>query len=306
MIGILVVNKKALTKDQYLLRNFSKITHKKWELYVVTRVIHLLNDENIEYVCQQYINPPDNSKYYLADLCFPSLKLYLEINEGQHAATEHAMNDKIRQREILDATEWEQKTIKVYQDDKSGGIKDRPLSEVDKEIDDFLDYLKCKKNKIERASGKKLFWNYEDKFSPDAHIKKGYIDVSDNVVFLYHKDALKLFGYTGSHYQRAYWMIKGKDQAVWFPKLYNNNQWRNKLSDDYEEIVQQRYVNGKLEDWPLPGKENRIIFAHYKNILGQTVYKFYGEYKVNWDKTTSDTHVFSRVTSRIDITKYKK
>ena len=47
-----------ITKDEYLLRNFSKISHKKWELYIVTRVLHLLDDPNVEYVCQQYINHP--------------------------------------------------------------------------------------------------------------------------------------------------------------------------------------------------------------------------------------------------------
>ena len=41
-----------LTKDEYLLKNFSKIKHKKWELFVITRILHLLDDTNIEYVCQ--------------------------------------------------------------------------------------------------------------------------------------------------------------------------------------------------------------------------------------------------------------
>ena len=44
-----------LTKDEYLLKNFSKIKHKKWELFVITRILHLLDDPDIEYVCQQYI-----------------------------------------------------------------------------------------------------------------------------------------------------------------------------------------------------------------------------------------------------------
>jgi len=300
------MSKRGITKDQYLLRNFSKITHKKWELYVITRVLHLLNDKNIEYVCQQYINPTNSSKYYLADLCFPTLKLYLEINEGQHATEEHTINDKIRQREILDATDWEQKSIRVYKVDKFGNLTDRSLDDVDKDIDNFLKYLKCKKTKIEEENGEALHWNYEKKYLPDQYIEKGFIDVSDNAVFLYHRDALRLFGYSGSHYQRAYWMIKGHKQAVWFPKLYDNNPWKNSLSKDNEEIVQQKFVNGLLEDVILPGDENRIIFAHYKNILGQTVYKFYGEYQVDWDKTVPNKHVFKRVTSRLDLLKYQK
>jgi len=44
-----------ITKDEYILRNFSKIQHKKWELYVITRIIHLLNDPELEFVCQQLV-----------------------------------------------------------------------------------------------------------------------------------------------------------------------------------------------------------------------------------------------------------
>ncbi len=300
------MTKNSLTKDQYLIRNFSKINHKGWELYVVTRVLHLLADDDIEYVCQQYINPPNNSKYYLADLCFPSLKLYLEINEIQHDSKKHKEDDKIRQREILDATEWEQWTIDVYTKDSSG-IKDKPLKDVDNEIDDFLNYVKTKKLEIETKSGEKLTWNYEDKFEPYVHIKKGYIDATDNVVFRYHKQALELFGYKGSHYQRSYWRIRNHNQAVWFPKLYDRKPWKNSLSRDNKEIIQQKIVNGILEDVPLPNKENRIVFAHYKNILGQTVYKFYGEYEVDWEKTKPNTHVFRRLEPpRLYLKKYQQ
>ena len=45
-----------------------KISGKRWELYVITRVIHLLNDPDIEYVCQQYINPPKNKDYYFYNI----------------------------------------------------------------------------------------------------------------------------------------------------------------------------------------------------------------------------------------------
>ena len=60
----------AFSKETYVTRNFQKISGKRWELYVITRVIHSLNDPDIEYVCQQYINPPKNNEYYLADLHF--------------------------------------------------------------------------------------------------------------------------------------------------------------------------------------------------------------------------------------------
>ena len=46
---------KIISKDDYLLRNISKIKHKKWELYIITRILHSLNDSEIEYTCQQFV-----------------------------------------------------------------------------------------------------------------------------------------------------------------------------------------------------------------------------------------------------------
>ena len=105
--------KTNISKDNYILRNFSKIKHKKWELYVITRIIHFLNDSDIEFVCQQLIKTRDG-KRYLADLCFPSLKLYYEIDEAQHGSDQHKIKDEHRQREIVDATNFIEKRICVF------------------------------------------------------------------------------------------------------------------------------------------------------------------------------------------------
>jgi len=97
------------SKDQYVLRNFSKIQHKQWELYIITRIVHNLNDPEIEFVCQQLIKTSDG-KRYLADLCFPSLKLYYEIDEAHHSSKQNKLKDEHRQREIIDATDFDWNT----------------------------------------------------------------------------------------------------------------------------------------------------------------------------------------------------
>jgi len=298
------MSKKLFTKDEYLLRNFSKITHKKWELYVITRVIHLLDDNDLEYVCQQYINPPNSPKYYLADLCFPTLQIYLEVNEQQHSAKEHSINDQIRQREILDATNWEQKNIDVYIELSNGEKIDKPLDKINKEIDNFIKFVKSRKSKKEKEIGKKLKWNFEEKYSPETYINKGYIDVAENTVFLYQLDALKLFGFKGKGYQKGYWELKGHDSAVWFPRLYQSGEWHNTLSKDSNEIVQKRIINGVLKPHHLPKHDRRIVFGRYKNILGQTVYKFYGMFRVDWERTDELIQVFLREETKLDLNKY--
>jgi very-short-patch-repair endonuclease len=280
-----------LTKDEYLLRNFSKIKHKKWELFVITRILHLLDDPNIEYVCQQYVKVKGN-KHYLTDLCFPSLKLYYEIDEGQHGEEKHLDNDKIRQREILEATDWVEKRVRVF--DSNDRKLGRNLDEVIREVDKFIEYVKERKRKFEKSSGKKIAWDYENKFNPSKYLDSGSIDVKDNVVLLNHRDCLKLFGYeSDGHFQQAWWdkATKNLNQAVWFPKLYPNKEWNNSLSSDSLTITEQKKINGKVVKIGLPKEtrlRDRIVFAHYKNIFGQTVYKFYGIYKT--DKSASNEY----------------
>ena len=131
------------SKDQYVLRNFSKIQHKQWELYIITRIVHNLNDPEIEFVCQQLIKTSDG-KRYLADLCFPSLKLYYEIDEAHHSSDKNKLKDEHRQREIIDATDFEEHRIKIF--DKNN--KDRNISQINNEVDQFINFIKKRKKSL--------------------------------------------------------------------------------------------------------------------------------------------------------------
>ena len=142
------------TKDEYILRNFSKIQHKKWELYIITRIIHFLNDPEIEFVCQQFIKTK-RGKRYLADLCFPSLKLYYEIDEAHHKSYQNKTKDEDRQKEIIDATDFEEHRIKVF---------DKNIREIDSKVDEFVDIIKKRKKQFV-SKGNFTAWNYEKKFS---------------------------------------------------------------------------------------------------------------------------------------------
>ena len=159
---------------------------------------------------------------------------------------------------------------------------------------------KRKKSLIE--NGKFIAWNYENKFNPKIHIKRGYLDVEDNVVFLKHKDALKCFGYTGGDYQRATWLIKGTRKYVWFPKLYENKLWNNHLSEDFKNITMKKKDNSKIERI---SKEEMIVFAHYKDLLGQIVYKFLGEFHKSKNKTDDYKWVFERRKTKIQLNQFK-
>jgi len=286
----------TISKEDYILRSFSKIKHKKWELYVITRIIHLLNDPEIEYVCQQLVKTPEN-KRYLTDLFFPTLELYYEIDEGQHSSDQHIISDVHRQREIVDATGFIEKRIRVFDENKN----DRSLNEINIDIDTIIDFIKKRKKQF-ILKNNFIPWNYETKFSPEPHLKRGYIDVKDNVVFLNHRDTLRCFGYKKGHHQRATWTIKGTKKHVWFPKLYKNNDWNNSLSDDFKTIEMKRTDNSIL---PKVGHTESIVFAHYKNLFGQIVYKFLGEFHTSIKESTNYKWVYIRKQTKIYLNEYQ-
>jgi hypothetical protein len=310
-----------VTKEEYILRSLSKIRHKKWELFVITRIIHKLDDPDIEFVCQQYINIKGDS-HHLADLCFPSLKLYYEIDEAQHDEEDHKEKDKkrtekilkvskeyenkLKQRETLEATDWIVKRIRVY--DKSKPDSNRDINEVIKEIDQFVDFIKDRKKKFEKKLNKKIVWDFEKKYDPQRYIENGSISVGENVVFRYVKDCLKLFGYTSDVSPQTGWWKKGTihlNQAVWLPKLYENKNWDNKLSEDgltiYEKSKQEHL---KITDFKKGPPLDRIVFAHYKNIFGQTVYKFYGIFRTDMKMSKNLEHVHRRISTKINLKDY--
>ena len=66
---------RILGKANYVANSLSKMKHKRWELYVISRVIHLLDDLEIEFICQQVVLPDDGGRKF-ADLYFHT-QMYL-------------------------------------------------------------------------------------------------------------------------------------------------------------------------------------------------------------------------------------
>ena len=231
------------------------------------------------------------------------MKLYYEIDEVQHGSDQHKIKDEHRSREIVDATDFIEKRIRVFDKNKD----DRKIEDINKEVDEFINFIKKRKKQF-ISEDNFIPWNYETKFIPTPHLKRGYIDVKDNVVFSNHRDALRCFGYTGGHFQQAVWRIKGTNKEVWFPKLYKNNLWNNSLSDDFTKIIMKKNDNSKINPnikkthaKTLINKKKFewIVFAHYKDLLGQVVYKFLGEFHTLFEQTNDYQLVLIRKKTRI-------
>ena len=71
-----------MQKLSILSRSLSRIKHKRYELYVLSRIVHLLNDPGIKYNFQQYAHR-DGDKFALIDLYLPQFKIAIEDGHGQ-------------------------------------------------------------------------------------------------------------------------------------------------------------------------------------------------------------------------------
>jgi len=82
-----------------------------------------------------------------------------------------------------------------------------------------------------------------------------------------------------------------------------NSDWVNNFDDETGIIHQYRK---DLKSHPVPNSNDpdRIVFAHQKNIFGQTLYKFFGIFKTELSMTNSVHHYFKRISEQIDLNKY--
>ena len=257
--------------DEYHLNSLSKIKHKKWELFVVSRIVHGIWNSGIEYTCQQYVKTKSGD-YFLADICFPSLGIWCEINEMGHVHKQKRFDDDLRKSEIMQVTNWECVDFNVFSS-KDG--KQRPLKLLISEVDGFVTELKQRFRRL-LAEGAIEWWMPGDRYLPDKYINQQCIKVGDNVAFRYQRDALRLFGYDGGHFQRAAWLTGDPNYMVWFPKLYPNEGWKNSISEDGTVIKTQPIAQSLVKNRKPPPPGSRIVFARNKNRLGETVYRFTG------------------------------
>jgi SET and RING associated domain/Restriction endonuclease PvuRts1 I-like, N-terminal len=289
-----------MDKDDYILKRLSKLIHKKWELFVITRIIHALDDSSIEFVCQQHVRLSDG-KRALSDIFFPQFGVHLEIDESQHASDTHQKHDLLRELDIVDITGHQVERIATYFEE-DGAVKKRKLSEITRETDRFIELINRKKE-AKILAGEFEPWNFEHRFDSARYTARGHIDISDNVVFQRQDQALRCFGFTGKRYQRGAWPIdKEKSKYVWFPRLYPESDWCNELSDDgctiYEKRIDGSVLNEKYQnDYPDPWSTDRITFARMKDDLGTTMYRFIGEFQLDRSASSERLGVFHRTST---------
>ena len=277
--GLIVTNE--LDELTYYARLLTKLRNKKYEFYIVSRIIHLLNDTEIQFTTQQLIRKEDR-KRYLIDLYFPQFKIAVEIDESYHLSNEEA--DRVREREIISYVDVEFFRIKC---DNNSNIES-----VHQRIDQLIDKIRCLKNNENFRA-----YSYQDEFSVDKWLKVGKLIISDGAKFRTHADVLRLFGKNFGLHQAGRSPLNKKVQ-VWFPKLYKNNDWINSISSDGMIIKQTRVGNAmKIKEI-----KDSIVFAHQKDVLGNIYYSFKGVFRCT--KHTENEIYYERIATEVIFSDY--
>lgn len=289
-------------KLDYMARLFRSIRNKRFESYAIQRIWHQLDDDRVQFVTQQYFKRKDGG-YALADLYLPQINMVVEIDEGQHTDPGNEILDAIRSQQIQSVNNAEIQRIPICIDREKD--KWHTMAEVNNRISEVVALIK---QRIEEKGDNFSPWSGDDMLSPEYHIKKGYLAVSDNDYVRSIDDAATIFSTKAVHkgFLRAggFDVPRKSGWIVWLPSV-NNERWNNSLSDDgltireYPSDAKKRsdHVKGTITK-----NETRITFFREKDALGFIFYKFVGVFKINKELSQKENKsVWERCADRYEL-----
>ena len=263
-------------KLEYMERLFAKISKKKTESYVISRIWHQLDDDRVKFVVQQYVRRTQG-RYALADLYLPQLNIFIEINEPFHKNNVDV--DKIRNDEILKVTSSKPIVIDC----------DCDIQEIHRQVTGVVRLIR---QRVSELGDSFIPWDDASTLSVEHHRSKGYLKVDDNECLRTTEEVAEVFGAKAKH--RGFLRASGaavpgkKNEIVWWPNT-EHRLWCNRLSEDgmhiYEYPKAEDKRAGHLKHWLSATEETRITFLRYKDDLGFCFYRFVGVFRLDKDKS---------------------
>lgn len=275
-----------MNKLDFITRQLAKAQRKRFEHYVVNRIWTVMDDTSIKFVTQQFVARPEGRA--MTDMYFPQLGVHIEVDEGFH---KHQLeSDKLREADIVNATEHQVLRVDVTKE----------IEIINADIAAIVAVLRSKKANIQDFEP----WNLESEMNPRTYIEKGFVDVADDVAFRTQADAAACFGRERKSLQSSYIhhpVESGK--RIWFPKLYENEDWDNRLSLDEDTITEfcltsvgmEKHFAKSLKDTAI----GRLTFARVRSPMGDVMYRYKGEFRMDRDASSVDDGViFRRISKR--------
>lgn len=287
-------------KLEYISRLLQRTSGKRIEHYVISRIWHLLDNYDIKMTPQQYVSRK-LSKYALTDVYFPQIGLHVEVNEPAHYdSEERIMSDLRRKQEIETNTGHEIVVIDCRED----------ILGIHKQIKELTDKINFK---INRQISEGIFkpWKPENEHNPIYWKNKGLISITDEVSLNTIGDICLLFDADYSKTKRGYLRKggilspKSDNQWIWWPSEQPRSGWLNHFDEVGGIITETHSDEKKKSDHFYQHSQAtfiRIVFFHYKDILGLTKYKYVGVFINDKEKSNPDIGtVWKRIGTELEI-----
>ena len=280
-------------KLEYMERLFAKISKKKTESYVISRIWHQLDDDRVKFVVQQYVKRVQD-KYALADLYLPQLNIFIEINEPFHKNNVEV--DRIRNEEILSVVHSKPIVVDC----------DCDLTEIHRQVTEVVALIR---QRIAELGDSFRPWDEASTLTVEHHRDKGCLKVEDNECLRTTEDVAAVFGTKAKH--RGFLRASGaavpgkKNEIVWWPNT-DHRLWHNELSEDglfiYEYPKAEEKRAEHLRHWLSAPEETRVTFLRYKDDLGFCFYRFVGVFRLDRDKSIKESKcVWERISDTYQL-----
>lgn len=227
-------NQHSILVTEYVFNSLHRIRHKKYESYVIHRLIHLLNDNAIKFVTQQYVRK-STGKITLTDLFFPQFNLHIEIDEPHHQHDKNIRADQVREYDIITVTGHDLQRIQI--------LPNTTLTRLHARIDEVILYIQMQKQ-IAIQQNRFQPWQIDKEYKATTYLERGYLAVEDQVVFRHVHEICNCFGYQKSLSQvQKGGLVHAQDPntLIWWPKLYPNAEWDNHISLDEVTITEKSH-----------------------------------------------------------------
>ena len=276
--------KKSLTKRQVLFDQFRKFTGKSQEAYVISRIWHRLDCDDVEMITQQYVKRPGGG-YALTDAYFPQFNVHIEVQEDAHQ--NHVEADKARKQDIVEVTR--DNVILIWPGDSQDD--EASLEKLHQQIEEVVADFRTRRAEM-MADGTWKPWDdpgYE--FSIERWRREGEVSLSKGGALRTIWQVCNAFGHRyNGHYMKA-WTSNPMDPktGLWFPKLYTNKDWDNQLLDNgqwirEEYIGKDAWASAKHAGTVAKRGKDRVTFAHVTSPLGVSLYRFVGVFRMDADR----------------------
>lgn len=270
-------------KLEYIARLLKKMSAKGVETYVISRIWHLLNDDRIKLIPQQYVRHNDG-QYSLTDVYFPQFDIHIEVNEPGHYRSEGKISsDLARENNILISSGHQLKTINC----------NLTMPEVHAQVNETINMIKAA-IQLQENNGTFKPWEPDFEYKASFYENRRELKVTDDVALETIEQICELFKVK---VPKMGFLRKGAvphnvlvNTIIWWPSNSNPN-WENMINSEGT-IITERARNEKNPGTHAMGILNnphrRITFFKDRDVLGYTYYRFKGIFELDSSRSNAD------------------